>query len=74
MVGTFRQKTRFLYGLFSLGIRADCLSAKLTFDSVAYITFFGYRRALRRDLQIHRLFLNVVSEVFVHRSLLELSL
>ena len=45
------------------------MSAKLTSDSVACITFFGYRRALRGDLKFDRFSSNVVSEEFVLRSL-----
>lgn len=49
--------------------RVDCLLLKLIFDSVFCIIFFGYLRDMRRDLKFEILFLNVVLEEFVFRSL-----
>ena len=48
--------------------RADCLVAKLTTDSALRISFLGYPRLLRRNLNLERLSLNIVSEEFVLRS------
>ena len=48
--------------------RADCLVAKFTSDSVLSISFLGYPRLLRRNLNLERLTLNNVSEEFVLRS------
>ena len=48
--------------------RADCLVAKLTSDSVLRISFLGYPRLLRRNLNLERLSLNIVSKEFVLRS------
>ena len=44
--------------------RADCLVAKLSSDSVLRISFLGCPRLLRRNLNLERLSLNVVSEEF----------
>ena len=59
-------KTRLRVLFFSK--RADCLVAKLTSDSVLRISFLGYPRLLRRNLNLERLSLNIVSEEFVLRS------
>ena len=48
--------------------RADCLGAKLTSDSVLRISFLGYPRWIRRDLNFERLSSNIVSEEFFQRS------
>ena len=48
--------------------RADCLLAKLTSDSVLPISFIGYPRLIRRDVNFERLPSNIVSEKFVLRS------
>ena len=58
-------KTRLRVFLFCK--RADCLVAKLTSDSVLR-KFLGYPRLLRRNLNLERLYLNIVSEEFVLRS------
>ena len=52
-------------GKISLRTFSVCLSAKRTSASVVCITFFGYRRALRRHLKFDRSSSNVVSEKFV---------
>ena len=49
--------------------KADCLVAKSTSDSVLRISFLGYPRLLRRNLNLERLsFVNIVSEEFVLKS------
>ena len=48
--------------------RADCLVAKFTSDSVLRKRCLGYPRLLRRNLNLERLSLNIVSEEFVLRS------
>ena len=48
--------------------RGDCLEAKLTSDSVLRISFLGYPRLIRRDLNFERLSSNIASEEFVLRS------
>ena len=48
--------------------RADCLVEKLTSDSVLHISFLGYPRLIRSNLNLERLSLNIVSEKFVLRS------
>ena len=48
--------------------RADCLVAKLTSDSVLRIRCLGYSRLLRRNSNLERLSLYIVSEEFVLRS------
>ena len=44
--------------------RADCLVAKLTSDSVLRISFLGYPRLIRRNLNLKRLSPNIVSEEY----------
>ena len=50
--------------------RADCLVAKLTSDSVLRIRFLGYPSLIRRNLNLGRFSLNIVSEEFVLGNLL----
>ena len=50
--------------------RADCLVAKLTSDSVLRIRFLGYPSLIRRNLNLERFSLNIVSEEFVLGNLL----
>ena len=47
---------------------ADRIVSKLTSDSVLRMSFLGYPRLLRRNLNLERLSLNIVSEEFVLRS------
>ena len=56
-------KTRLRVLFFSK--RADCLVAKLTSDSVLRISF--YPSLIRRNLNLERFSLNIVSEEFVLR-------
>jgi len=49
--------------------RADCLVAKLTSDSVLRISFLGYPRLIRCNLNLERLSLIIVSEEFVFKEL-----
>ena len=54
---------------FVVCCRADCLSLKLTSDSVFCIIFSGYPRDMRRDLIFEILSSNAALEEFVLRSL-----
>ena len=55
-------KTRLRVLLFCK--RADCLVAKLTSDSVLRVSFLGYLRLIKRNLNLERLSTNIVSEVY----------
>ena len=53
-------KTRLRVLLFCK--RADCLVAKLTSDSVLRVSFLGYPRLIKRNLNLERLSTNIVSD------------